>query len=45
MQFAVITGVRPLIERLPLEKAGDAVARLRKGAPRFRIVLDATETP
>ncbi|KHL04080.1 alcohol dehydrogenase [Sinomonas humi] len=43
MQFAVNTGVRPVIERLPLEKAGDAVARLKTGAPRFRIVLDATE--
>jgi len=41
MAFAVTTGVRPMIERMPLEKAGEAVTRLRSGAPRFRIVLDA----
>lgn len=40
MAFAVITGVRPMIERMPLEKAGEAVTRLRSGGPRFRIVLD-----
>ncbi|MGZ2359839.1 alcohol dehydrogenase catalytic domain-containing protein [Streptomyces sp. 372A] len=40
MAFAVTTGVRPLIERMPLEKATDAVTRLRVGAPRFRTVLD-----
>ncbi|WP_433189723.1 alcohol dehydrogenase catalytic domain-containing protein [Actinoallomurus sp. CA-150999] len=40
MEFAVTTGVRPMIERMPLEQAGEAVARLRSGAPRFRIVLD-----
>ncbi|MGW4334869.1 alcohol dehydrogenase catalytic domain-containing protein [Rhodococcus koreensis] len=42
MQFAVTTGIRPLIERMPLEKAGDAIERIRSGRPRFRIVLDAT---
>ncbi|QFX86029.1 alcohol dehydrogenase catalytic domain-containing protein [Streptomyces sp. SYP-A7193] len=42
MVFAVITGVRPMIERMPLEKADDAVTRLRSGAPRFRIVLDTS---
>lgn len=41
MEFAATHGVRPLIERMPLEQAGDVVARLRSGAPRFRIVLDA----
>ncbi|MFF0693430.1 zinc-binding dehydrogenase [Streptomyces tendae] len=39
MAFAVTTGVRPVIERMPLEQAGEAVTRLRSGAPRFRIVL------
>ncbi|MFG3133586.1 alcohol dehydrogenase catalytic domain-containing protein [Streptomyces tendae] len=42
MAFAVTTGVRPMIERMPLKKAADAVTRLRSGAPRFRIVLDAS---
>ncbi|MGR3867552.1 alcohol dehydrogenase catalytic domain-containing protein [Streptomyces graminifolii] len=41
MEFAVTNGIRPMIERMPLEQAGDAVTRLRSGAPRFRIVLDA----
>lgn len=40
MAFAVTTGVRPMIERMPLEEADEAVTRLRSGAPRFRIVLD-----
>ncbi|NUS30327.1 MAG: alcohol dehydrogenase catalytic domain-containing protein [Streptomyces sp.] len=40
MAFAVTTGIRPMIERMPLAKAGDAVTQLRSGAPRFRIVLD-----
>lgn len=41
MEFAVTNDIRPMIERMPLEQAGDAVTRLRSGAPRFRIVLDA----
>ncbi|SNR92451.1 zinc-binding dehydrogenase [Blastococcus mobilis] len=40
MQFALTTGVRPLIERMPLTQANEAVARIRAGAPRFRIVLN-----
>jgi alcohol dehydrogenase len=40
MQFAVTNDVRPMIERMPLDQAGEAVTRLRSGAPRFRIVLD-----
>ncbi|MGW9372963.1 alcohol dehydrogenase catalytic domain-containing protein [Streptomyces xanthophaeus] len=43
MHFALTNGVRPVIERMPLEKAEDAVARLRSGAPRFRIVLDTAD--
>ncbi|MFJ4123760.1 alcohol dehydrogenase catalytic domain-containing protein [[Kitasatospora] papulosa] len=42
MAFAVTTGVRSMIERMPLKKADDAVTRLRSGAPRFRIVLDTS---
>jgi alcohol dehydrogenase len=40
MEFAVTNDVRPMIERMPLWQAGEAVARLRTGAPRFRIVLE-----
>lgn len=40
MQFAVTNDVRPMIERMPLAQAGEAVTRLRSGASRFRTVLD-----
>ncbi|MFE7330347.1 alcohol dehydrogenase catalytic domain-containing protein [Streptomyces sp. NPDC057565] len=43
MQFAVTNGVRPMIERMPLARAGEAVTRLRSGEPRFRIVLDTAD--
>ncbi|MGW1616988.1 alcohol dehydrogenase catalytic domain-containing protein [Streptomyces sp. NPDC002285] len=43
MEFAVTQGVRPLIERMPLQQAADAVTRLRSGTPRFRIVLDTAD--
>jgi alcohol dehydrogenase len=41
MAFALTNGVRPMVERLPLKDAGEAVARISAGKPRFRIVLDA----
>ncbi|MGP3769620.1 alcohol dehydrogenase catalytic domain-containing protein [Streptomyces sp. SDT5-1] len=41
MGFALTTGVRPTVERMPLEEAGKAVERLRSGNAPFRIVLDA----
>ncbi|MEU9530424.1 alcohol dehydrogenase catalytic domain-containing protein [Streptomyces sp. NPDC048210] len=44
MAFALTTGVRPMIERMPLKKAGEALTRLRSGTPRFRIVLDTTHS-
>jgi D-arabinose 1-dehydrogenase-like Zn-dependent alcohol dehydrogenase len=44
MRFALLNDVRPMIERLPLEQAGQAIARLKAGKPRFRIVLDAGPT-
>ncbi|MFB7599989.1 hypothetical protein [Streptomyces sp. NPDC056160] len=40
MRFAVTNGVRPMVERMPLEQVGEAVTRLRSGGPRFRVVLD-----
>jgi D-arabinose 1-dehydrogenase-like Zn-dependent alcohol dehydrogenase len=45
MQFALTTGVRPMIEEMPLTQANEAVARLRAGAPRFRIVLHPEARP
>jgi len=37
--FAELTGVRPMIETYPLEKAGEAYARMTSGDAQFRVVL------
>ncbi len=42
MAFALRTGVRPLIERMPLESANEALERIGAGNVAFRIALDAT---
>jgi len=42
LRFAEMTGVRPMIEKLPLEKAPEAYARMIEGKARFRIVLVIT---
>jgi D-arabinose 1-dehydrogenase-like Zn-dependent alcohol dehydrogenase len=39
LHFAELTGVRPMIETYPLEKAGEAYARMRSGKAQFRVVL------
>jgi len=39
MQFSSLTGVRPLIERYPLEKAAEAYDQMISGTVRFRVVL------
>lgn len=39
LRFAELTGVRPMIERYPLAKAGDAYARMMSGKAEFRVVL------
>jgi D-arabinose 1-dehydrogenase-like Zn-dependent alcohol dehydrogenase len=39
MQFSVLTGVRPMIERYPLEKASEAYQQMITGRARFRVVL------
>ena len=39
LRFAELTGVRPMIERYPLTKAGDAYARMLSGKAEFRVVL------
>jgi D-arabinose 1-dehydrogenase-like Zn-dependent alcohol dehydrogenase len=39
LRFAEISGVRPMIETYPLEKAGDAYARMMSGNAQFRVVL------
>jgi len=39
MQFSALTGVRPMIERYPLEKAAEAFQQMITGKVRFRVVL------
>jgi D-arabinose 1-dehydrogenase-like Zn-dependent alcohol dehydrogenase len=39
LNFSVLTGVRPMIETYPLEKAGEAYARMMSGHAQFRVVL------
>jgi D-arabinose 1-dehydrogenase-like Zn-dependent alcohol dehydrogenase len=40
LKFSVLSGVRPLIERYPLERAAAAYDRMMSGAARFRVVLE-----
>jgi D-arabinose 1-dehydrogenase-like Zn-dependent alcohol dehydrogenase len=39
LQFAELTGVRPMIETYPLEQAAEAYARMLSGKAEFRVVL------
>jgi D-arabinose 1-dehydrogenase-like Zn-dependent alcohol dehydrogenase len=39
MRFSELTGVRPMIETYPLERAGEAYARMMSGHAQFRVVL------
>ena len=39
LRFAELTGVRPMIETYPLERAGEAYARMMSGDAQFRVVL------
>lgn len=39
LDFSVLTGVRPLIETMPLEKAFEAYSRMKSGDVKFRMVL------
>ena len=39
MNFVELTGVRPMIETYPLEKASEAYARMMSGKAKFRVVL------
>ena len=40
LKFSALTGVRPLIEKYPLEQAAEAYARMMSGKARFRVVLE-----
>ena len=39
LRFAELTGVRPMIETYPLEKAPEAYARMMSGNAQYRAVL------
>lgn len=39
LNFSALTGVRPMIERYPLEKAAEAYDQMISGRARFRVVL------
>jgi len=39
LRFAELTGIRPMIETYPLEKAAEAYARMMSGNAQFRVVL------
>jgi D-arabinose 1-dehydrogenase-like Zn-dependent alcohol dehydrogenase len=39
LRFAELTGVRPMIETYPLEKAAEGYARMMSGNAQFRVVL------
>jgi alcohol dehydrogenase len=39
LAFSLMAGVRPRIEVVPLERAQEALARMRTGDAKFRMVL------
>jgi D-arabinose 1-dehydrogenase-like Zn-dependent alcohol dehydrogenase len=39
LRFSSLTGVRPMIEKYPLEKAAEAYEQMMSGRARFRVVL------
>jgi alcohol dehydrogenase len=43
LDFGALAGVRPRIETMPLERAAEAVARMKSGQANFRMVLTMTE--
>jgi uncharacterized zinc-type alcohol dehydrogenase-like protein len=40
LALAAKSGITPIVERMPLAQANEAVARVREGAARMRVVLD-----
>jgi D-arabinose 1-dehydrogenase-like Zn-dependent alcohol dehydrogenase len=43
LRFAVLAGVRPMIEKYPLERAGEAFDRMMSGKAEYRVVLTITD--
>ncbi len=44
LNFAVLTGVRPMIETFPLDRAGEAYERMMSGKAEYRVVLTTSAT-
>jgi D-arabinose 1-dehydrogenase-like Zn-dependent alcohol dehydrogenase len=44
LAFSSLTGVKPMIEEYPLERAADAFERMMSGEARFRVVLTTEKT-
>ena len=40
LRFSEFSGVRPLIEKYPLDRAAEAYDRMMSGKARFRVVLE-----
>ncbi len=40
LEFAARVGVRPMVEKYPLEEVADGYARMMSGKARFRVVID-----
>jgi D-arabinose 1-dehydrogenase-like Zn-dependent alcohol dehydrogenase len=40
LRFSEISGVLPMIEKYPLERAGEAYEHMMSGKARFRVVLE-----
>ncbi|MGR3905857.1 alcohol dehydrogenase [Burkholderia sp. SR8] len=43
LDFSVLTGIRPMIEVMPLEQANEAYRRMKSGDVKFRMVLTIAE--
>ena len=39
MRFSVLTGIRAMIETMPLDRAQEAYEKMMRGDARFRMVL------
>jgi D-arabinose 1-dehydrogenase-like Zn-dependent alcohol dehydrogenase len=44
LRFSAMTGVRPIIERYPLDRAQEAFDRMMSGDARFRVVLEISNS-
>ena len=39
LAFSALSGIRPMVETVPLERAAEACERMMSGKARFRVVL------